>query len=117
MSSSCPDVGVSLRSARTDIPGTPGPSKDRLRRSIRPGTNTYITTPDGLRVAVLYTKLRDQFLGQCVVASVIRARHPCREDRHAMPEPDSLFRGHRKHGEGVTEPQLGDTKYPRARRR
>jgi predicted MarR family transcription regulator len=34
-----------------------------------PGTNTYRTTPEGIRVAVFYTKIRDRLLGPLLNAA------------------------------------------------
>jgi predicted MarR family transcription regulator len=44
----------------------------RLRRKglivRRPGTNTYDLSPDGLRVAIFYTKVHDRLLGPLIAA-------------------------------------------------
>ena len=45
-----------------------------------PGTNTYRTTPDGIRVAVFYTKLRTRLL------------HPLLDAAHQPPAPIELRR-------------------------
>jgi hypothetical protein len=41
-------------------------TKGMIRR--RPGTNTYDLTPDGLRVAIFYTKVHDRLLGPLIAA-------------------------------------------------
>jgi predicted MarR family transcription regulator len=40
--------------------------KGLIRR--RPGTNTYDLTPDGLRVAIFYTKVHDRLLSPLIAA-------------------------------------------------
>ena len=50
-----------------------------------PGTHTYTVTPDGIRVAIFYTKLRHRLLGPC---SLPTARQQPPDLRHALATID-----------------------------
>ena len=45
-----------------------------------PHTNTYTLTPDGIRVAVFYTKVHDRLLGP-LLAKPTNRPHPSSSDR------------------------------------
>ena len=63
-----------------------------------PGTNTYVTTPEGIRVAVFYTKLRKRLLAPLLDAD--RPPAPI-ELRRALGTVDHVL------GEYVTNARLG----------
>jgi hypothetical protein len=57
----------------------------------RPGTNTYDLTPDGLRVAIFYTKVYDRLLRPLIAANAPPAPLPLRAalltiDRHVRAD-------------------------------
>lgn len=64
-----------------------------------PGTNTYRTTPEGIRVAVFYTKLRDRLLGPLIDAGHLPPSPP--ELRHALQHIDRTL------GDYITGARLG----------
>jgi predicted MarR family transcription regulator len=65
-----------------------------------PGTNTYVLTPDGIRVALFYTKVHDRLL-----APLLAADHPPAPPalRHALRVVDQAV------ADTVTNARLGAT--------
>ena len=59
-----------------------------------PGTNTYTTTPEGIRAAIFYTKLRDRLLGPLLNAGhqPPRTRRTPTRPHHHQPHPHQLHR-------------------------
>jgi len=49
-----------------------------------PRTNTYVVTPEGIRVAVFYTKLRDRLLGPLLEADKLPAPLELRRALHTV---------------------------------
>ena len=94
-------LGFTNRSLRAQVSHLLGVSTDvytrnrtsydlaRLRRKglirRRPGTNTYDLTPEGQRVAIIYTKVHDRLLSPLIAADQPPAPH---ELRHALATID-----------------------------
>ena len=55
-----------------------------------PGTNTYRVTPEGIRIAVFYTKLRERLLGPLLDAdqppATLELRHALGTIDHAIAD-------------------------------